>query len=91
MILATKIQLRRPVPSRPKEQDILAIFLLGERYKGYYPKEQIHDMLVLGEEIRVDIYPYPYLEPMLSPRGEKYVRSEPNKSPHDNLLNLPRG
>lgn len=91
MILATKIRLRKNAAASPREQDIESIHLTGENCNGYYPKEQVHDMLLQGAEIRVNIYPYPNLEPMLSARGEKYVRSEPNPSPHDNLLNLPRG
>ena len=48
------------------------------------------DMLVQGKIIRGNIYPYPALEEMTSFKGEKYVRSMPNESKHDNLLNLPR-
>lgn len=91
MILATTIHFRKNTTASLREQDIESICLEGENCHGHYLKEQVHDMLVGGEEIRVNIYPYPNLEPMLSPRGEKYVRSEPNPSPHDNLLNLPRG
>lgn len=47
-------------------------------------------MILQGEIIRVNIYPYPILEEMTSSKGEKYVRSMPNESRHDNLLNLPR-
>lgn len=90
MILATKIHFRYGSPSYPDEQDIQSIYLSGEGLEGFYPKQQVHDMLVRGEEIRVNIYPYPALEEMTSFRGEKYVRSIPNESRHDNLLNLPR-
>lgn len=58
--------------------------------EGFYPKEQVYDMLVQGKIIRVNIYPYPLLEEMTSFKGEKYVRSEPNEYQYDNLLNLPR-
>lgn len=47
-------------------------------------------MLVRGEIIRGNIYPYPLLEEMTSFKGVKYVRSEPNDNQYDNLLNLPR-
>ncbi|MBR4020311.1 MAG: DUF3892 domain-containing protein, partial [Firmicutes bacterium] len=40
--------------------------------------------------IFVNISPYPDLVPALSSTGEKYVRSEPNDTPFDNLLRLPR-
>ena len=35
--------------------------------------------------------PYPKLIAAVSINQEKYVRSSPNDSKHDNLLNLPRG
>ena len=35
------------------------------------------------------IMPYPDLIPVVSSKGEKYVRSEPNDTPRDNLLRLP--
>ncbi|WP_242690627.1 DUF3892 domain-containing protein [Enterococcus faecalis] len=38
--------------------------------------------------ITVDIYPYPELIPVLN-GTQKYVRSEPNDTPNDNLLKLP--
>ena len=90
MILATKIHLRYGSPSYPNEKDIQSIYLSGEGLEGFYPKEQVYDMLVRGVIIRVNIYPYPALVEMTSFKGEKYVRSEPNESPYDNLLNLPR-
>ena len=40
--------------------------------------------------IYVNISPYPDLVPALSSNYEKYVRSEPNDTPSDNLLRLPR-
>lgn len=90
MILATKIHFRYGTPSYPSEQDIQSIYLSGEGLEGFYPKEQVYDMLVRGKMIRVNIYPYPALEEMTSFKGEKYVRSEPNENQYDNLLNLPR-
>jgi len=38
----------------------------------------------------VPVSTYPYLIPALSSKGEKYVRSEPDDSANDNLLQLPR-
>ena len=75
MILATKIHFKYGSPSYPNEQDIQSIYLSGEGLEGFYPKEQVYDMLV---------------QEMTSFKGEKYVRSMPNESKHDNLLNLPR-
>lgn len=90
MILATKIHFQYGTPSYPSEHDIQSIYLSGEGLEGFYPKEQVYDMLVNGKMIRVNIYPYPALEEMTSFKGEKYVRSEPNENQYDNLLNLPR-
>lgn len=90
MILAKKIHFKYGCPAHPGEQDIQSIYLSGEGLEGFYPKEQVYVMLVRGEMIRVNIYPYPLLEEMASYKGERYVRSEPNESAYDNLLNLPR-
>lgn len=90
MILATKIHFKYGSPFHPCEKDIQSIYLSGEGLDGFYPKEQVYDMLVNGKIIRVNIYPYPALEEMTSFKGEKYVRSEPNENQYDNLLNLPR-
>ncbi|MCC8149581.1 DUF3892 domain-containing protein [Akkermansia sp.] len=90
MILATKIHFQYGCPAHPSEQDIQSIYLSGEELEGFYLKEQVYDMILQGEIIRVNIYPYPILEEMTSSKGEKYVRSMPNESRHDNLLNLPR-
>ena len=90
MILATKLHFQYGCSAHPSEQDIQSIYLSGEGLEGFYPKEQVYDMLVRGEMIRVNIYPYPALEEMTSFKGEKYVRSEPNENQYDNLLNLPR-
>lgn len=90
MILATKIHFQYDCPVHPSEQDIQSIYLSGEGLEGFYLKEQVYDMILQGEIIRVNIYPYPILEEMTSSKGEKYVRSMPNESRHDNLLNLPR-
>ena len=90
MILATKLHFQYGCPVHTSEQDIQSIYLSGEGLEGFYLKEQVYDMILQGEIIRVNIYPYPILEEMTSSKGEKYVRSMPNESRHDNLLNLPR-
>ena len=90
MILATKLHFQYGCPVHPSEQDIQSIYLSGEGLEGFYLKEQVYDMILQGEIIRVNIYPYPILEEMTSSKGEKYVRSMPNESRNDNLLNLPR-
>lgn len=54
-------------------------------------KRPIYDHLKSHpNSIYVDISPYPDLIPALSSNYEKYVRSEPNDTPSDNLLKLPR-
>ncbi len=57
----------------------------------YYKKADVYDHLKSHpNSIYVDISPYPDLVPALSSNYEKYVRSEPNDTPSDNLLKLPR-
>lgn len=71
--------------------DIDSIYLKGDKDNRFIEKEVLYDRLKKDpDSIKVNIHPYPYLVPALSSRGEKYVRSEPNDSVHDNLLKLPR-
>ena len=66
-------------------------YIFLEVKDGFYPKASVHDYLQSNPgSIQVDIYPYPNLLPAISSNNEKYVRSEPNDSEHDNLLKLPR-
>lgn len=52
-------------------------------------KAFVHDKVKASPgSIKVNIAPYPDLVPATSIKGEKYVRSEPNDSEHDNLLKL---
>ena len=56
-----------------------------------FKKADLHDHLKKNPgSIKVYISPYPDLIPAVSSKGEKYVRSEPNDTPRDNLLRLPR-
>ena len=57
----------------------------------WYKKEDIHDWIKEGNVAKVNVNPYPELQAMVSSSGEKYVRSSPNGSTSDNLLNLPLG
>ncbi len=69
--------------------EIDSIYL--EEMGMFYKKEVIYDyLLTYPKSICVNIYPYPALQPAISPLGEKYVRSEPDSTQQDNLLNLPR-
>ena len=71
--------------------EIDSIYLTGLRNEGYYKKEVIYDYLKNdGQDILVNIRPYPRLQPAVSVNGEKYVRSTGNEYSFDNLLNLPR-
>lgn len=69
------------------EIDAIYIDSLGVFIK----KEQVYDyLLVYPKSICVDIYPYPYLQPALSIKGEKFVRSTADFTKIDNLFNLPK-
>jgi hypothetical protein len=71
--------------------DIDTIYLEGDGTNQFYKKGVLHDHLKAHpNSIQVNIHPYPYLLPAISSRGEKYVRSQANDSPNDNLLKLPR-
>lgn len=88
---ATKITLK-PGCTHPKSTlEIAEIYLTGVKKDGFYTKEAVHDFVKKGNTVHVNIGPhYPKLIAATSSRGEKYVRSEPNDTPEDNLLKLPR-
>ncbi len=88
---AIKIKMKPGCGSSNNLQEIDKIYLEGCKEDGYYYKSAIYDFLKRNpNSIQVDIYPYPNLQPAVSQNGEKYVRSEPNYTGKDNLLNLPR-
>lgn len=88
---ATKIKMKPGCGSSNNILEIDQIYLEGCQENGYYYKSAIHDFLKSHpNSIQVDIYPYPDLQPMISQNGEKYVKSEPNYTGKDNLLQLPR-
>ncbi|MFG6361013.1 MAG: DUF3892 domain-containing protein [Akkermansia muciniphila] len=91
MIKTTKIRLK-PGCTNPKSAlEIDQIYLVGVNHEGFYDKTLVHDFVKKGNIVHVDISPhYPKLIDAISSRGEKYVRSEPNDTPNDNLLRLPR-
>lgn len=72
-------------------QEIDEIYLTGVSDEGWHKKAIVHDFINSGHEVNVDIFPYPKLIAVVSKNYEKYVRSSPNGSTQDNLLNLPRG
>ena len=88
---ATMIRMQQGCENSYDTQVIADIYIEGCDNPGFFPKEVLHDYLNQNpNSIRVNISPYPYLLPATSINGIKYVRSESNDSPHDNLLNLPR-
>lgn len=91
MYKATKITLK-PGCTNPKSTlEIAKIYLTGVKEDGFYTKEAVHDFVQKGNTVCVNIGPhYPKLIAATSSRGEKYVKSEPNDTPYDNLLKLPR-
>lgn len=88
---AIKIKMKPGCGSSNNLQEIDKIYLEGCKEDGYYYKSAIYDFLKRNpNSIQVNISPYPNLQPAVSQNGEKYVRSEPNYTGKDNLLNLPR-
>lgn len=88
---ATKIKMKPGCTNSTKTTEIDQIYIEGCDEPGYYYKATIYDYVKqYPNSIQVNIYPYPDLIPALSSNGEKYVRSEPNDTPSDNLLRLPR-
>lgn len=86
---ATKIRMKSGCQKSNNLCEIDSIYL--EEEGKFYKKEKIHDYLKKNPRtILVNIAPYPYLQPVVSLRGEKYVRSTPDSTQKDNLLNLPR-
>lgn len=91
MIYATKIRMRPGSHYSQSLTEIDSVYLSGHPSPGFYPKEDIHDVLLdHPNTIKVGIPPYPDVIPATSPYGEKYVKSAPNAYGYDNLLSLPR-
>ncbi len=88
---ATKIKMKQGCEKSYKTTEISQIYIEGCQAPGLYYKSDLYDHLRLHPgTIQVNIYPYPNLIPAMSVNNEKYVRSEPNDTPSDNLLKLPR-
>lgn len=86
---ATKIKMK---PGCHYSDDLCEIDSIYLDSKGcFVKKEQIYNYLLKNPcSIYVDLFPFPYLEPVISIYGEKYVRSKANYTMKDNLLRLPR-
>ena len=88
---ATRIKMKIGCAQSNNTTQISEIYVEGCTNPGYFTKESLYDYLKKNpDSIQVNIYPYPNLIPALSSNQEKYVRSEPNDTPNDNLLKLPR-
>ena len=90
-MFAIRIKMKENCQMSRNLLEIDSIYLTGLQNEGYCKKEVIHDYLKNGgEDIFVNIRPYPKLQPAVSINGGKYVRSIANGYGFDNLLNLPR-
>jgi len=90
MFYATKIRMCPGCQNSNSCVEIDSIYLEGGDTNQFYKKANLYDHLKKHPNtIRVKLGAEPYLIPAL--RGdEKYVRSEPNDTPNDNLLKLQR-
>ena len=89
---ATRIKMKPGCYYSNSTVEIDEIYITGCDKEGYYKKGSVHDYVKSNpNSIRVKIGPnYPYLIPSVSVNDEKYVKSQANDTPNDNLLELPR-
>ena len=88
---AIKIKMKHGCANSNSTVEIAEIYVDASKNPGFFEKGALHDYLKTNpNSIQVNIPPYPNLVPAVSSGGEKYVRSEPNDTTHDNLLKLPR-
>lgn len=91
MMYAKRIKMQNGCRNSNNTQEIAEIYVGGGSNSGFFSKAVIHDFLKANpNSIKVGNSPYPCIVPVISSRGEKYVRSEPNDTVYDNLLKLPR-
>lgn len=91
MLYATKIKMKTGCEHSNSTLEIADIYISGGLNPGFASKEAIHNHLKINPKtICVNIPPYPYLVPVTSVTGEKYVRSQANDTSSDNLLKLLR-
>lgn len=92
-MFATKIKMKT---SSGKSNDLLEIdqvHINGNVYftTGWYTKAFLYDYLKANpDSIQVNLQPFPNIIPALSEKGEKFIKSAPDKTEKDNLLNLVR-
>ena len=88
---ATKIKMKSGCDTSNHLLEIDEIYITGCEEEKYYKKASIYDCVkTTPGSIQVDINPYPNLVDALSANEEKYVKSTPDNTTKDNLLNLPR-
>lgn len=88
---ATKIKMKSGCDTSNDLLEINDIYITECKEEKYYKKASIYDCVkATPGSIQVDITPYPNLVDALSANGEKYVKSTPDNTTVDNLLNLPR-
>lgn len=91
MMYAKKIRMQQGCANSNKTQEISEIYVDGCNNPGFFSKASLHDHLKKHPNtIKVNLSPFPYVVPATSSHGEKYVRSQANDTPNDNLLKLPR-
>jgi hypothetical protein len=88
---ATKIRMKSNCNQSNTLLEIDKIYIEGCDNPGFFDKSVIYDYLMKNPtSIYVDLPPYPNCVPAQSIYGEKYVKSSPDNTIYDNLLNLPR-
>lgn len=88
---ATMLKMQQGCNTSQSLLEIDEIYIEGCTNPGFFKKAILHDFLEKNPgSIQVKIRPFPDVIPAISSRNEKYVRSSPNNSTHDNLLDLPR-
>ncbi|MGL5256086.1 MAG: DUF3892 domain-containing protein [Proteocatella sp.] len=88
---ATRIKMKSNYNQNGGLLEIDQIYIEDCNIPGFYYKSDVYDYLEKKpRSIYVDISPYPYCIPAISSSGEKYVKSSPDNTIYDNLLNLPR-
>lgn len=92
MVYVNKIRMKKDCHYSNSPIEIDELHLIGlVNGPGWYKKATVHDYIKYNNgTVRVYILPYPELIPMVSSRGEKYVKSVANSTTKDNLMNLPR-
>lgn len=88
--IATAIKMKNNCDYSNNLLEIDQIYLSNST-EGWYKKESVHEFVKNNpKSITVGTSVGPYVLPVVSSNGEKYVKSSPNSTTLDNLLSLPR-